>query len=226
MAERPLEIELYTDVLCVWAYAGQVRADELREMFGPRIQLVERYLSVYGNVNRRVDEQAGGDASAYADIRRRVAARFDHTKMHPDAFARVAPRSSNMAHLALCAVRAAQANGLVDEDPELMSRLTRRVRLAFFEDAEDISQRDVLINLLAGEGVPQGALDAMLLNGAAMAELSDDLAQKEKLGLVGSPTYVLDGGRQQLFGNVGYRILEANVAGLLDGDRTPSGSWC
>ena len=84
----------------------------------------------------------------------------------------------------------------------------------------------MLIGLLGGEGIPEQPLDAMLVNGAAMAELSDDLAAKERLGLVGSPTYVLDGGRQQLFGNVGYRILEANVAELLAGDGAPSGSWC
>lgn len=226
MSDPPLEIELFTDVLCVWAYAGQIRNDELRDHFGARIRIVERYLNVYGDVRRRIDDKAEGDAEAYARAKRDVAARFDHTKMHPDAFTKVVPRSSNMAHLALCAVRAAQQERLVATDPQLLSRLTRRIRLAFFEEAQDVGQSAVLLELLHAEGVPREPVEATLTSGAAMAELSDDLAQKERLGLIGSPTYVLDGGREKLFGNVGYRILEANVVELLASDGTPTGSWC
>ena len=48
---------------------------------------------------------------------------------------------------------------------------------------------------------------------------------REKHKLEGSPTYLLDNGRQKLYGNVGYRVLEANVQELIE---RPEGiaSWC
>ena len=41
----------------------------------------------------------------------------------------------------------------------------------------------------------------------------------------GSPTYLLNQGRQKLYGNVGYKIIEANVEEVL---RRPAeaASWC
>ena len=46
-------------------------------------------------------------------------------------------------------------------------------------------------------------------------------------GVQGSPTFVFNEGRQMLYGNVGYRIIEANLRELLS---RPSAegmpSWC
>jgi predicted DsbA family dithiol-disulfide isomerase len=58
-----------------------------------------------------------------------------------------------------------------------------------------------------------------------MAALSSDQRSAQDLGVRGSPTWVLNDGRQMLYGNVGYRILQANIEELL---RQPTGeaSWC
>ncbi len=226
-----LEVVYFSDVLCVWAYAGQVRVDELRRQFGERITVVERFVSVYGDVPGRIAEQVGGaeDArEAYARKKRAVAARFDHTSMHPDCFTRVVPKSSNQAHLVLCAVRSLIADGSLDaQDGGRVSRLVRAVRQAFFEQAKDVAQLEGLLGLMEAHEVPRAAIEAKLADGSAMAELSADLRMRDTLRLEGSPTYVLDGGREKLFGNVGYRIIEATVTELLgagQGDR--GASWC
>ena len=44
-------------------------------------------------------------------------------------------------------------------------------------------------------------------------------------GIKGSPSWVLDGGRQILYGNVGYRVIEANVIELLETGEKQA-SWC
>ena len=46
-----------------------------------------------------------------------------------------------------------------------------------------------------------------------------------QIRLDGSPTYLLNQGRQKLYGNVGYKIIEANVEEVL---RRPAeaASWC
>ncbi|MEJ2378395.1 MAG: hypothetical protein P8Y71_24425 [Pseudolabrys sp.] len=70
------------------------------------------------------------------------------------------------------------------------------------------------------------AVAAEIDNGAAFAALAADIQERDRLRIEGSPTFVLNQGRQKLYGNVGYRVIEANIRELL---RTPSVgemSWC
>ena len=46
------------------------------------------------------------------------------------------------------------------------------------------------------------------------------------LGVKCSPSLVLNEGRQTLYGNVGYRIIEANIEGLLREPAAGAASWC
>ena len=41
----------------------------------------------------------------------------------------------------------------------------------------------------------------------------------------GSPTYLLNHGRQKLYGNLGYKVIEANVEEVLRRPRDAA-SWC
>ena len=74
-------------------------------------------------------------------------------------------------------------------------------------------------------GLPRVLIEEQLTNGEAMAALCSDLELRDTHRLEGSPTYLLNSGRQKLYGNVGYRIIEANVLELLE---QPQGqaSWC
>ena len=58
-----------------------------------------------------------------------------------------------------------------------------------------------------------------------MGALSDDQRRAAELGVRGSPTWVLNSGRQILYGNVGYRILNANIEELLKNPAVEA-SWC
>ena len=42
----------------------------------------------------------------------------------------------------------------------------------------------------------------------------------------GSPTFELNEGRQKLFGNVGFRVIEANVREVLRDPNQDQASWC
>ena len=53
-----------------------------------------------------------------------------------------------------------------------------------------------------------------------------DLKLAESLGVKGSPTFVMNEGRQVLFGNVGYKLIEANVEELFREQSGDAASWC
>ena len=100
-----------------------------------------------------------------------------------------------------------------------------RIRQAFFVDAVDISDLEVLIELAEEASIDRGELRESFRDGSAIAMLSTDLRDAAEQGVRGSPTWVLNEGRQLLYGNVGYRILNANIEELMRHPGTEA-SWC
>ena len=48
----------------------------------------------------------------------------------------------------------------------------------------------------------------------------------DKMRIEGSPSFVLNEGRQKLYGDVGFRIIEANIQELLWAPSGDQASWC
>jgi predicted DsbA family dithiol-disulfide isomerase len=62
-------------------------------------------------------------------------------------------------------------------------------------------------------------------DGSAMAFLMGDYQNAKRQEIKGSPSYVIGDGRQTLYGNVGYRVILANIEELLK-NPTDEASWC
>ena len=170
--------------------------------------------------HKKIPTQWGGE-EGFAKFQQHVAHSaqpFEHCNIHPDIWSKVRPRSSAQAHLYLKAVEL--SNG-TDQSQALALRL----REAFFTEALDIAQLDVLETLAGANGIDTQAAGKTLADGSAIAALSTDLRCAADSGVKGSPTWVLNEGRQLLYGNIGYRILSANIEELL---RNPAdeASWC
>jgi predicted DsbA family dithiol-disulfide isomerase len=99
-------------------------------------------------------------------------------------------------------------------------------RCAFFRDNRDIARWDVQCEIAEALGVDIGAIEDSIQSGSAFARLAADYQDADKMRIEGSPSFVLDEGRQKLYGNVGFRLLEANIQELLRVPRSDEASWC
>jgi predicted DsbA family dithiol-disulfide isomerase len=224
---KPIPISHFSDVLCVWAYIAQIRVAELRANFPGEVVLDYRYFSVFGDVKTKMATQWSerGGLSGYAGHVQEVAAQFDHVRLHPDAWIKNTPTSSLPAHLFLCATRLLHAQDSGGGHSDSLLRLDSAIRTAFFEDNIDISRNDELFAIVENTLRSADQVNRLLESGQAHAALAQDLKDAADIGVRSSPTLTFNEGRQTLAGNVGYRVLEANIRELL---HTPADqlSWC
>jgi predicted DsbA family dithiol-disulfide isomerase len=220
-----VRITHFSDVLCVWAYLSQIRCDELVAQFQDRVSIDYRYMQVFGSVRAKLGAQWSdrGGIEGYAAHVREVASGFEHASIHPEVWLKATPESSMPCHLFLCAVRELEARG--DAEPGAQARAAWAAREAFFRECEDIAVRSVLLGVAERVGVPAARIEPLLDGGIAHAALSADLADGREQAVRASPTLMLNEDRQRLTGNVGYRVIEANVRELL-ADSTGQRSWC
>ena len=217
---RPLVIDYYTDVLCIWAWIAQRRIDELHHQWGEQVQLNHHCINVFGDTRAKMDTQWSerGGFDGFAAHVADAAAEYEDAPIHPGLWRSVRPVTSANAHLLL---KAAQSVASTDT----MVELATRMRQAFFVDAVDIGELSNLLELAADLGLAAESLEAELGSGRAMAALMTDYSVAEQYGIKGSPSWVMNQGRQILYGNVGYRVLHANIEELV---RHPDheASWC
>ena len=87
-------------------------------------------------------------------------------------------------------------------------------RCAFFRDCRDISRWDIQCEIAKGLGADIGAIEELIHSGVAFARLATDYQDADKMRIEGSPSFVLNEGRQKLYGNVGFRLIAANIKEL------------
>jgi len=229
-----IHISYVSDVLCIWAYVAEARLDELRKEFGSSIDLDYRFIPVFGATRHRIGEgwKKRGGYAGFGEHVRDVAKGFPHISVNERVWTHVAPATSAAAHEMLCAARLLVDEGVVDSTRRnelarrtLFEEAVWQVRLAFFEHARDISDRSVLLDVLGQVGIPSLAIETKLDSGEAMAELCRDIELRDEYKIEGSPTYYLNQGRQKLYGNVGYRVVSANLRELLE-QPGHQASWC
>jgi predicted DsbA family dithiol-disulfide isomerase len=106
-------------------------------------------------------------------------------------------------------------NGFRPGDPDLKEKIER-----------PLGDIDVLIKLSDNMGLPTADILARIERGEAHAALHLDTVARDEYRVSGSPTYIFNEGRQKLYGNVGYRIIRANIEELLRHPDSGQASWC
>ena len=215
-----ITIDYYTDILCVWAWITQPRLNELNEKWEGQILVRHRYLDIFGDAHRKISDKWGSDGgfTNFSAHLHESAEAYPEIAVNRDIWEHTRPTSSLAAHLYIKAAEIACGYAIAHE-------YALDIRRAFFLEARDVSNSDILLQVARDINIPIDALKLALDNGTALAALSKDLRDAQQKHVHGSPTWVLNEGRQILFGNVGYRILHANIEELLRID-TGGASWC
>jgi predicted DsbA family dithiol-disulfide isomerase len=219
MAQK-LTLTDYSDILCIWAYISQKRIDEVSQKFGDDVQIDYRLCSVFGDTAHKIGNgwaERGGYAG-FGEHLHEAVAEFPHIKLHQDIWQYTRPLSSTPAHIVIKAVQRV--------DKRHCEAVIKELRSAFFERCLDIGNWSVLMDVLQAVGLSVKDVQEVIDSGAAHSDLEADRRDQESLLVQGSPTILLNDGRQKLYGNLGYGVIEANIKELLRSPTAGSASWC
>jgi len=216
----PLIIEYYTDILCVWAWIAQRRIDELESQWSEKIELRPHYIDLFGDTASRIGQQ-WQDRGGYEGFGKQVlesSSLYENASVNKEIWKKVRPATSANAHLLLKAIELAFS-------ASASFSFATKIRESFFIETIDIGQLEILLTLSNEHGLDSEILKSHIDDGTAMAALMQDYQRAQKLGLKGSPSWVMNEGRQILYGNVGYRILNANIKEIIN-KPSDEASWC
>ncbi|PIQ27360.1 disulfide bond formation protein DsbA [bacterium (Candidatus Blackallbacteria) CG17_big_fil_post_rev_8_21_14_2_50_48_46] len=234
MTAAPVKIAYFSDILCIWAYIHEVRMRALLHHFAEQVTISYHFMPLFASAHHKI--QTGwadrGGFQGYGAHVYNTAQRYEHIHVDSRVWAEVAPRSSASVHNFIKALQLLEQAGEISAERQAaykhrtpVEEAIWRLRLAFFHDARDISLRDTQLEIADSLGFSGEKIMALIHSGESLASFFLDLQLKDEMRVQGSPTLVLNQGRQILYGNVGYRVLEANIQELL----TESGeqaSWC
>jgi len=232
-SSQKVSVLYFTDILCIWAYIAQVRIDQLKNKFGTDIDLHTHFVSVFGAVEHKMQSNWGsaGGAPAYGKHVKAVASQFEHIDVHPDIWVKNKPATSGSCHLFLKAIQILEDREELPtpasdrQNKSLVEMMAWELRQSFFKDLIDISAFHSQMQIAEKLGLPQNKIQQLIQNGEAFAALDYDAQLKERYQVVGSPSLILNEGRQIIYGNVGYRVIEANVQELIN-QPVSQASWC
>jgi len=230
-----IKIEYFSDVLCIWAYGGQIRMDELKRDFADEIIIDYRFVPIFGAGKQHVNNvwKDKGGLSGFNSHLQKVVKNWPHISISPELWTDVAPETSTSAHLYLKAIQLLTNRGEIDNSPlekyhgrNCFEQAIWLFRDSFFSEGKDIARRCIQDDVTKKLDLPIEKIHELLDSGQAHAALHKDDEARHSYKVPGSPTLVLNGGRQLLYGNVGYRIIDANVRELLHNPDHGEASWC
>jgi predicted DsbA family dithiol-disulfide isomerase len=224
---KPIRIFYFSDILCVWAYIAQIRLEELKTAFPDNIEIDYHFVPVFGNAHEKLEKgwRDRGGLAGYSNHVKEIAAKYEHITVHPDIWTQEIPASSVSAHLFLHAVQLLEVKGLVPKSDKVLEKTAWAFREEFFTKHMNISDRKAQLAIAKSLKLPINDIKSIIDSGEAYAQLAKDAELVKEHNVTVSPTLIFNEGRQRLNGNVGYRVIEANIRELLN---NPAGeqSWC
>lgn len=226
-----IEITYFSDILCIWAYTSQARINAVKKTFCDAVRIKHQFCSVFGDTDRKITStwKDKGGYEGFNSHLQHVAERFPHVDVHSKIWLKTRPPTSASAHVFMKAVQQWEdgAGKIAKPSSEsIFDRVLWALRCAFFRDCQDIARWDVQKEIADSLGADVVAIKKYMEDGIAYAQLAADYQDADKLKIEGSPSFVLNDGRQKLYGNIGFHLIEANIQELLRAPLADEASWC
>lgn len=212
-----LKFSYWSDPLCIWALAAQPKLDRILGELGGKVSVEYRIVPVFGSVAWRFAEGpwAKEGVAGRVTATRTIAERAGRSDVSGECWHKAMPSSS---WAPASAIKAVFGLGLEEGARSAVGpKYQCALRERFFVHEKNIALRSVQLEVAEELGISRGAIESRLDDGSALAAVCEDHAEKERLHIQGSPTYVFDGGRAMLYGNFDFAILHSTVEELVRG---------
>lgn len=192
----PVEIEIYSDVICPWCYLGRHRLQRALELLGPeeRPRVIWRAFELNpgmppAGISRREYRTAKFGSWEHSQALDARVARLGGGEGVPFAFERMERTPNTLAAHRL--IRLAHLEGGEAVQDALVEALFR----AYFVEGQDVGDPPMLLQLAAASGMDAGRVAGYLSGDEGLAEVRREEEAARRLGIDSVPTFVLNGGR-------------------------------
>jgi predicted DsbA family dithiol-disulfide isomerase len=204
-----VQVEIWSDVVCPWCAIGKRRFEAALADFEHRDEVEVRYRSfeldpttprtVEGNATQRLADKYGVPLAQAEAMQQRVTDQaatvgldFRLDKARPGNTV----DAHRLLHLAA--------------DRGLQAELKERLLLAYFAEGEAVGDVDTLVRLAGQVGLDEAEARTVLESDKYLADVRDDQATAQALGISGVPFFVLD----RKFGVSGAQPVEVLLGAL------------
>lgn len=189
----PMQVEIFSDVVCPWCYIGKTRFQRALDRLGP-VDITVTYSPFQLDptaptgpgtpVLEAYAKKFGGPERAQA-ILEHVSSTAAADGLH-FAMDRALRANTASAHRLLLAALAA-------DSPTLQGNLYDQLFRAYFSEGADIGDHAVLVEIAVRAGMTESMAREALSQEAIGALLETQLARAAHLGVTAVPTFVIDG---------------------------------
>jgi predicted DsbA family dithiol-disulfide isomerase len=191
--EEPMEVEIWSDVVCPWCYIGKRRFEGAVEEVGTPVRITWRSFELDPSAPREPDpDLAGALARKYGmgpDEARRMLDQM--TRVAADEgldfdFANAKGGNTLDAHRLIHFARGAGGT-------EAASAMKERLLRAYFVEGRPIADRATLAELASELGHDRAEVQDLLESEELVQDVRSDEQRARELGIRGVPFFVLDG---------------------------------
>ena len=185
-----MRIEIWSDVVCPWCYVGKRRLETALAEFPHRdeVEIVYRSFELDPTAPRRA---AAGVARKYgrseAEMRQMQQQLSDLAAAEGLAF-----RLFETVHTSTLDAHRLLQFALATGGPALQRRLKEALLSAYFEQARDVGDLDVLVEVAVAIGLDEPRVRAVLAGEEYADAVAADVAQARAYGASGVPFFVVD----------------------------------
>ena len=187
-----MRIEIWSDVVCPWCYIGKRRLEQALESFDHPVEIVWRSFQLdpaapreaTQSVAEYLGQKYGGGLEGgqrMVDQVEAVAAEAGLLFRHSQSKRANTVDAHRLLHLAL-----------EEQGAEVQGRLKEALLAAYFTNAENPADHDVLTRIATDAGLPADRVSAVLGSDEYADDVESDIRRAASLGATGVPFFVID----------------------------------